>query len=178
MGALNPGGGHGDAVVIDRWARIATERLAHAQPQIDAVNVFPVADHDTGKNMLATMRAGLVALSEFHQRGPWTPAAVAAALLQGVLDGARGNSGIILTQFWRAFAQTLADRALDAAGYADALARSVVLVQEAVAEPAEGTAWSVLRASAERAHELVAEGAQELAAVLGPVTQAAVLAVA
>ena len=169
-----------DSCVMAAWLWLATERLAQAQPQIDAVNVFPVADHDTGKNMLATMRAGLAA----HREPPtapgkesWTGADVAANLLRGVLGGARGNSGIILTQFWRAVAETSARRRLDAAGYAEALALSVVLIGQAVAQPVEGTAWSVLRAAAERARELVAEGRVALSEVVAPVVEAAALAV-
>ncbi|EFV14437.2 DAK2 domain-containing protein [Segniliparus rugosus] len=177
MGALNPWDEYRESGLIDHWARIATERLAQAQPQIDAVNVFPVADHDTGRNMLATMRAGLDALYRFPDI-PWTAANIAQTLLQGVLDGARGNSGIILSQFWRAVSQTIARRRFDADGYAEALALSVALIGESVADPVEGTAWSVLRAAADRARELAAEGRAELAAVAAAVVEAAALAVA
>ncbi|MGL6235124.1 MAG: DAK2 domain-containing protein [Segniliparus sp.] len=177
MGALNHRDSYRDAGLFDRWARITTERLAQAQPQIDAVNVFPVADHDTGRNMLATMRAGLDALYEFPDI-PWNAANLAQTLLQGVLNGARGNSGIILSQFWRAVAETITRRELDAAGYAEALALSVALIGEAVADPVEGTAWSVLRAAAQRIQELVAEGRAELSEVAAAAVEAAALAVA
>lgn len=168
-----------DACVMRAWPRLATDRLAQSQQQIDAVNVFPVADHDTGKNMLAAMRAGCAAC-QGPQAGPEgrfrTAADVAANLWQGVLAGARGNSGIILTQFWRAVAETSARRRLDAECYAEVLSSSAALIGEAVARPVEGTAWSVLRAAAERARELVSEGRVALSEVVVPVVEAAAFA--
>ena len=148
MDALTLSDDYLDRGVVRHWAYLAAERLAQHQRQIDAVNVFPVADHDTGTNLAATMSSGVAAL-----RGSWadTAAADADALLKGLVAGAQGVSGVVLVQFWRAVAETIARRRLDAAGYAEALAVSVVLVGEAVADPVEGTAWSVLRAAPDRA---------------------------
>ena len=88
-----------DAALLERWAGAAVVELERHRPVIDEINVFPVADRDTGTNLLLTMRA---AAAEAGFRG--SSAAVAEALARGALLGARGNSGVILSQVLRGMA--------------------------------------------------------------------------
>ena len=85
------------------WARASLTRLAAHRPELDGINVFPVADRDTGTNMLLTMRAAAAACGR-------DDALVTAAetLARGALLGARGNSGVILSQVLRGVAEAVA----------------------------------------------------------------------
>ncbi len=123
---------------------------------IDDLNVFPVPDGDTGTNMTLTVRAGLDALREEAPRSGRTASKV---VTRGVLRGARGNSGVILSQVLRAVVEVVTGhREVDAALYAQALTRARDLAYEAVAEPVEGTILTALAAAAEAADEGVAAG--------------------
>src|SRR6266513_1991039 len=82
------------------------ELEAHAD-EIDALNVYPVPDGDTGANMLATVRS---ALEEAERAGRGTPGRIAAAISFGALIGARGNSGVITSQIFRGMAESLAEK--------------------------------------------------------------------
>jgi dihydroxyacetone kinase-like predicted kinase len=136
------------------WARASLTRLAAHRPELDGINVFPVADADTGTNLLLTMRSAVDAA----EAAAAEPEAVAAALARGALLGACGNSGVILSQVLRglaeAFAAAGACRAADhhgeraAAVLADALSRGVALASAALTDPREGTALTVLAAAA------------------------------
>lgn len=124
-----------------RLAIGARNRLADERAQLDAINVFPVADGDTGSNMLATAEAVVAAL-----RVPsGTPAEAAA---DAVLMGARGNSGTILSALVRAAAQSL-EAPVTGAGVAAALRAGVDAAYAAVPEPVEGTMLTVARAAAD-----------------------------
>ncbi|MDD5082437.1 MAG: DAK2 domain-containing protein, partial [Dehalococcoidales bacterium] len=79
----------------------ATNWLEKSAPDIDALNVFPVPDGDTGTNMLLTMRSSI---EEAYRVPDRSAAAVAQAMANGALMGARGNSGVILSQIWRGMA--------------------------------------------------------------------------
>ena len=82
----------------------ATNWLEKNASDIDALNVFPVPDGDTGTNMLLTMRSSV---EEAYQTNDSSAATIAQAMAQGALMGARGNSGVILSQIWRGLAQGL-----------------------------------------------------------------------
>jgi len=136
------------------WARASLTRLAAHRPELDGINVFPVADADTGTNLLLTMRSAVDAA----EAAAGEPEAVAAALARGALLGACGNSGVILSQVLRGLAEAVAaagacgaadhhgERA--AAVLADALSRGVALASAALTDPREGTALTVLAAAA------------------------------
>ena len=93
-----------DASALRRWAHTAVAHLISHTDEINRLNVFPVADSDTGTNMLFTMRS---AWSE-AQGCASDVAEVAAALAAGALHGARGNSGVILSQILRGLAEVTA----------------------------------------------------------------------
>ncbi|HEY8490829.1 MAG TPA: DAK2 domain-containing protein [Dehalococcoidia bacterium] len=121
----------------------ATAWLERHTEAINAINVFPVPDGDTGTNMLATMRA---MLEEARTADGASAGAVAAALARGALMGARGNSGVILSQIIHGFAQALAgkDRA-EAPDVVLAFQQAARTAYQAVTKPVEGTILTVAR---------------------------------
>ena len=144
-----------DASALHDWAHAAVgDVLAHAE-EINRLNVFPVADSDTGTNMLFTMRAALAEAEPAVASGD--VAVVAAALARGATNGARGNSGIVLSQILQALADVTAEAAVDAdladihpALLGAALRHGIALVVAAMGGRfVAGTAVSVLQAAAE-----------------------------
>ena len=143
-----------DATVLRHWAHTAVTHLIRHADEINALNVFPVADADTGTNMLFTMRAALAEADEVAAGADVTD--MAAALARGALNGARGNSGVILSQILRALAEVVADASrhtgladIDTALLGAALRHGVALVVAAVGgEVIDGTVISVLQAAA------------------------------
>ncbi|HEX6920243.1 MAG TPA: DAK2 domain-containing protein [Actinomycetes bacterium] len=138
-----------DAAALRAWAQAAKAALGEAREEIDSLNVYPVPDGDTGTNLYLTVEAAVEALSEVEADAG--PGEVLAALAEGTLLGARGNSGVILSQMVRGLSEALGDEEVDA----DALGRALTLASEAayaaVAEPVEGTMLTVARAAAEAA---------------------------
>ena len=143
-----------DATVLRDWAHCAVGHLIRHADEINGLNVFPVADADTGTNMLFTMRAALAEADSPPVATDVTD--MAAALACGALNGARGNSGVILSQILRALAEVTADAArhtdladVDTALLGAALRHGVALVVAAMGgEVVEGTVVSVLQAAA------------------------------
>ena len=139
-----------DAGALRAWASRAADALAAASDRIDALNVFPVADRDTGANMLATMRA---AATGAQQAGGGV-GSVAAELAAGSLTAARGSSGVILSRFLHGLA---AGMAAETAADGDAMQRALTAAAEsayaAVSEPVEGTILSVASAAAKAARD-------------------------
>ncbi|MEQ3554786.1 DAK2 domain-containing protein [Pseudonocardia nematodicida] len=134
-----------DPALLRRWIDAVAERLTAGRAEIDRINVFPVADHDTGSNLLLTARAAATAPLSGG------PAGAAAALAAAAVRGARGNSGIILSQLFRGLAEELAavPRTSGAAGeLAGALRRAAALATTAISTPRTGTALTVLEAAA------------------------------
>ncbi|MCL1844313.1 MAG: DAK2 domain-containing protein [Defluviitaleaceae bacterium] len=119
---------------------------------LNALNVFPVPDGDTGTNMGHTVRA---AAKEAIANVTPDISAVAKAASNGALRGARGNSGVILSQLFRGFARGLEGKSLASAeDLAEALAKSSEMAYKAVMKPKEGTMLTIGRAMAESAHEV------------------------
>jgi DAK2 domain fusion protein YloV len=159
-----------DAVAARRWYRQGLEALGFAREEIDALNVYPVPDGDTGTNMFLTMESAVE--SATHGSGTL---GTAQEMARGALLGARGNSGVILSQLLRGVAEVLATSKAPArgAGFADALERAVTLAYGAVGEPVEGTMLTVARAAAEAARATVDAGIVDLASVVVAAAQAA-----
>ncbi|MER0088301.1 DAK2 domain-containing protein [Corynebacterium sp. KPL3927] len=133
-----------DARGLRNWAHRAVGELSHRRAEINALNVFPVPDSDTGSNMAHTMEAAVAEV----EKGDGD---VAAALAMGAVRGARGNSGMVLSQVLRGVAEATVDSTIDGAIFAASLMHAVELVDLAIAEPVEGTVITVLRCAAERA---------------------------
>ncbi|WP_326596342.1 DAK2 domain-containing protein [Streptomyces sp. NBC_01803] len=146
-----------DAAAVRRWCRIALDALGQAREDIDAINVFPVADGDTGTNLYLTVESAAQAVAAAEPATP-TLAEAARAMAHGALIGARGNSGTILAQLLRGMAEVLAAHSEPAGPdtLRRALRRAAAAGYEAVAHPVEGTMLTVAVAAAEAAER--AEG--------------------
>ncbi|MBB5155440.1 DAK2 domain-containing protein [Saccharopolyspora phatthalungensis] len=159
------------AAAARRWADLALAALAAERDAIDRINVYPVADGDTGTNLLQTMRAAVETLDAAE---PDTLGGVLAALSKGALGGACGNSGMLLSQAMRGIAEQLRDVAeADGRAFGASLLRAEEMARQAVAEPVEGTLLSVLRAAAR-----AAANSDELGVVVQNATRAAISALA
>ena len=149
--------------------------LEQHRETINALNVFPVPDGDTGTNMSATMRA---AAREIAEANDSSAAVIAEKLARGALMGARGNSGVILSQILRGLAQGLDKKAtftaLDLAG---AFQEASKLAYRAVIRPVEGTILTVIREVAEAAQQGAGQG-DDIVAQMQEIVTAARQAVA
>ena len=143
---------------------VATTWLEKSAADIDALNVFPVPDGDTGTNMLLTMRS---AIEEAHRAPDQSVSEVAKAIAKGALMGARGNSGVILSQIWRGLAQSLAEKeSFTGADLADALTQASIMAYKGLSNPVEGTILTVINEAAAAAREHVASKGGDLKEVL------------
>ena len=138
-----------DGARLLAWARRASGELERKRAEINELNVFPVPDGDTGSNMAHTMAAAVEAAAELPDGAGLTE--VAEALAVGAVRGARGNSGVVLSQTLRGFAQAASYGATEGEMLAVALTNAVGFVDRAIAEPVEGTIITVLRAAADAA---------------------------
>ncbi len=171
-----------DARIVLRWCRAALAGLAAAREEIDALNVYPVPDGDTGTNMYLTMEA---ATQTAEQTCADVPAVeigpVLQAVARGSLLGACGNSGVILSQMLRGVAEVLGSSdgsRPEHLAFAEALTRAADAGYAAVANPVEGTILSVARAAAEAAHDRAGVDGADLPDVALAAVQAARAALA
>ncbi len=138
---------------------------------VNALNVFPVPDGDTGTNMVLTMQE---AWAEIENRDDPHIGRVAHALAHGALMGARGNSGVILSQLWRGIARALEGcEVMTAEALARALAEARDTAYKGVVRPVEGTILTVAKDVAAAAEAAVREGTTSVLAVLERVVEAA-----
>jgi DAK2 domain fusion protein YloV len=149
----------------------ATSWLEKSSADIDALNVFPVPDGDTGTNMMLTMRS---TMEEAYRAPDHSASGVAHAMARGALMGARGNSGVILSQIWRGLAQGLDGKeSFSAAELADALLQSASVAYNGVSNPVEGTMLTVIKDAAAEARSQVDKGADDIVDVLEATVDAA-----
>lgn len=142
-----------DGQGLRQLAQAGLAWLEHHESGINALNVFPVPDGDTGTNMMLTMRSACdeVGHSADHHAGR-----MARALAHGALMGARGNSGVILSQLLRGFARAVGDlEAFDAAAFVRGLSEGRDTAYKGVMRPVEGTILTVACAAAAAAEEAV-----------------------
>lgn len=133
------------------------------QEEVNALNVFPVPDGDTGTNMVLTMQSAWEEVADFGENNVGK---VAHKVAHGALMGARGNSGVILSQIWRGLARYLDNReVLTATDWAAALEEGVRTAYKGVIRPVEGTILTVAREAAEEASRAAARG-EDLPAVM------------
>jgi DAK2 domain fusion protein YloV len=124
----------------------ATNWLEKNASDIDALNVFPVPDGDTGTNMLLTMRSSV---EEAYQTNDTSAYTIAQAMAQGALMGARGNSGVILSQIWRGLAQGLqGKKSFTGKELASALQQASKMAYKGISNPVEGTILTVIKDAA------------------------------
>ncbi|MFI1199725.1 DAK2 domain-containing protein [Streptomyces sp. NPDC020883] len=157
-----------DAAAVRAWCGLALEALGRERERIDAINVYPVADGDTGTNLYLTVESAARAVEaafDGHGSAGTAPglADAAGAMAHGALIGARGNSGTILAQLLRGMAQVLATAPAGGEAGADALRRALrraaSAAYEAVAHPVEGTVLTVATAAAGAAEQAAGEAA-------------------
>ncbi len=154
--------------VIHRFRQVVGVALRHLearQQEINDLNVFPVADGDTGDNMVLTMRYVLEELDRLDKRGDPDPPRpeIVRAVARAALMGARGNSGVILSQIVRGAAEELATppgRLIDPELIERALRKASDAAYASVREPAEGTMLTVIRKMAEAVSERLAHWQQ------------------
>ena len=140
---------HITASVMKRMFIAGGKMLEVNKAQVDALNVFPVPDGDTGTNMSLTM---ISAVKEINALNSTSMAELAEKLSKGALRGARGNSGVILSQILKGFSNIIAQNdECDARTFAKGLREGAELAYRAVSKPKEGTILTVVRAMAEEA---------------------------
>lgn len=142
-------------VEFGKMINAAAAALAANADKINKLNVFPVPDGDTGTNMSLSMASG----AQYERDALDTHiGALAKATSKGLLMGARGNSGVILSQIFRGFANSVADKAtLSARDLADALMAGAKIAYKSVMKPTEGTILTVIREAAAKANQLADE---------------------
>lgn len=174
-----------DGIALRDWAHTAVLHLIAHTDEINRLNVYPVADADTGTNMLFTMRAAAAQADEAVKAAGNDVVAVSAALSAGALHGARGNSGVILSQILRGVADVVAEAAsqrgedrecgeITAPEFTAALHHAQVLAVASVGQTVPGTIVSVLQAAALEAENQ--NGVTDLATMAAAVSDAAAVA--
>ncbi|MFO7774031.1 MAG: DAK2 domain-containing protein [Dehalococcoidia bacterium] len=132
-----------DGPALKEMFASGTTWLEKSAPDINAINVFPVPDGDTGINMVLTMRS---AMEEAKLNPDSAVSSIAKSMAHGALMGARGNSGVILAQFWRGLATGLEGKThLDGAEFAKALGEASRTAYKGIVNPVEGTILTVLK---------------------------------
>ncbi len=163
-----------DGQVLKYLIEAALTWLRTNQQTVNALNVFPVPDGDTGTNMVLTMQAAWEEIVDSPERNVGK---MAHAVAHGALMGARGNSGVILSQLWRGFARALdSNDTLSGPSLVQALAMSRDTAYKGVVRPVEGTILTVAKDIAAAAEQTLAE-TQHPAEILERIVTAADLSV-
>ena len=165
-----------DAEAVRRWCAAGLESLRLHQHEIDQLNVFPVPDGDTGTNLVLTVASAQQAIANDAASGGEHSGGVLRLMSRGALLGARGNSGVIVSQLLRGMADALAEvGTVRGRALAGALGEAATAARAAVAKPVEGTILTVASAAAEGA---TAAGSDDLDAVARSAAGAAARALA
>ena len=144
-----------NGIMLKQMIISGANNLFNCYPEVDALNVFPVPDGDTGTNMNLTMSSGSKEIQNRTDEGVYD---IAKSFSRGLLMGARGNSGVILSQIFRGFAQSLEGKEkIYAIDLADALVRGKEVAYKAVMKPVEGTILTVIRESSEALRDKVTD---------------------
>ncbi|MEY9969939.1 DAK2 domain fusion protein YloV [Lysinibacillus sp. RC46] len=152
-----------DGIKFAEMVQMGAHHLFQNANYVDSLNVFPVPDGDTGTNMNLSMTSGA---KETEQYASEHIGKTAQALSKGLLMGARGNSGVILSQLFRGFGKSIEKEAtIDAMGFAGAFQAGVETAYKAVMKPVEGTILTVAREAAKKGVE-VAETETDIIAVM------------
>ena len=140
-----------DGKTLKEMFAAGVDWLEKSAPDINAINVFPVPDGDTGTNMVLTMRS---AMQEAARNTNGDVSSVTKSIAYGALMGARGNSGVILSQFWRGLSKGLEGRTyFNGKEFAKALNEASQTAYEGIVNPVEGTILTVLKDTSNAAEE-------------------------
>lgn len=144
-----------DAALLQKAVLAAAKGLEAKKEWINELNVFPVPDGDTGTNMTMTIMAAAREVAAIENP---TMESIAKALSSGSLRGARGNSGVILSQLFRGFTKEIKDSSeITVTGLANAFTRATETAYKAVMKPKEGTILTVAKGMAEKAVDLATQ---------------------
>ena len=164
-----------DGPALHRWLTRAVAELVARRAEINKLNVFPVPDADTGSNMAHTMEAALAEVNNLPTAHQCDITKLTAAIAVGAVKGARGNSGMVLSQVLRGLAQSAVSDRITGRTVQQALTTANKFVHHAIIEPVEGTVVTVLRAAAIAANQAPTDS---LIDVLTAATTAAAIALA
>ena len=140
-----------NAAEFKKMFKAGADRLMQNVDLVNSLNVFPVPDGDTGTNMNMTFQSGVAKMQESSSQKVHD---LALNLSKGLLMGARGNSGVILSQIFRGFYQAIKDEEeLDSQSFTNAFLGGVESAYKAVMKPVEGTILTVARESALRGQQ-------------------------
>lgn len=154
-----------DGARLRHALRAGIARLMAGQDHLNKINVFPIPDGDTGTNMVLTMHSVLQALERCRDRHAGR---TLSAIADAALDGARGNSGAILAQFFQGLSDATVDLSrLRPSDFSAAVTTGAQYAREALSEPREGTVLSVLGDFAHEVQVHVADGARDFGDLLG-----------
>ena len=153
-----------DAKMAAKMFLAGAKNLENKKEWINELNVFPVPDGDTGTNMSMTILSAAKEVSSLKEPGMES---LSKAISSGSLRGARGNSGVILSQLFRGFTREMKEHSvMDTGVLAAAMERAVETAYKAVMKPKEGTILTVARGAADKAKELAEDGIDDLSAFL------------
>jgi len=152
-----------DAKMLTKMFLAGAKNLDAKKEWINELNVFPVPDGDTGTNMTMTIMSAAKEISSLEAVGDITMKSLCKAISSGSLRGARGNSGVILSQLFRGFTKAIVnEEALDVSKLAYAAEKAVETAYKAVMKPKEGTILTVAKGAAAKAGELADAGETDL----------------
>ena len=156
-----------DAKLLAKMFLAGAQNLESKKEWINDLNVFPVPDGDTGTNMTLTIMAAAKDVSAMNEPDMLS---LCKAISSGSLRGARGNSGVILSQLFRGFTKSVREKeALGVMDLAEAMERAVETAYKAVMKPKEGTILTVAKGASVKARELAEEGCEDLSFFLDEV---------
>ena len=162
-----------DAKMLTRMFLAGAKNLEAKKEWINELNVFPVPDGDTGTNMTMTIMSAAKEVSSLEAMGDITMQTLCKAISSGSLRGARGNSGVILSQLFRGFTKVAAaEETLDVAKLAVAVEKAVETAYKAVMKPKEGTILTVAKFGALKARELADAGETDITVFIDEVIKA------
>ena len=149
-----------DAKILAKMFLAGAKNLESKKEWINDLNVFPVPDGDTGTNMTLTIMSAAKDVAAMEEPDMMS---LCKAISSGSLRGARGNSGVILSQLFRGFTKSIREKeTLDIPVFADAFDKAVETAYKAVMKPKEGTILTVAKGASTRARELAEEGCDDL----------------
>lgn len=161
-----------DAKMLAKMFLAGAQNLENKKEWINELNVFPVPDGDTGTNMTMTIMSAAKEVANLEAMGDLEMASLCKAISSGSLRGARGNSGVILSQLFRGFTKGIA--AVDTITVpvlAKATEKAVETAYKAVMKPKEGTILTVAKGAASKARELADAGVEDIEEYLGAVIE-------
>ena len=159
-----------DAKMMAKMFLAGAKNLEIKKEWINELNVFPVPDGDTGTNMTLTIMSAAKEVSALHDMGDLDMTSLCKAISSGSLRGARGNSGVILSQLFRGFTKGVREYdEITIPILASAFEKAVETAYKAVMKPKEGTILTVAKGGAVKARELADEGIEDLSEFLSQI---------